>query len=73
MNKLLQETVGVIEKLPEDRQTYLAEQMLIQADEEIAFLQAIDEGIYDANTGRFASAQEAQALRDKIAAKASVA
>ncbi|NKB63890.1 MAG: hypothetical protein GKR95_17840 [Gammaproteobacteria bacterium] len=73
MNKLLQEAVEAIEKLPQERQTYLAEQMLIQADEEVEFLQAIDEGIDDADAGRFVSAQEEQALRDKIQAKANAA
>ncbi len=57
----------------EERQTYLAEQMLIQADEEVEFLRAIDEGIDDADAGRFASAQEEQTLRDKIQAKANAA
>ena len=73
MNKLLQEAVEAIKRLPEERQTYLAEKMLIQADEEVAFLQAIDEGIDDADAGRFASAQEAQILRKKIQSKANAA
>ena len=73
MNKLLLEAVEAIQKLPEERQTHMAEQLLTQVDEEEAFLRAIDAGIADADAHRFSTPDEEQAFREKIQAKANAA
>ena len=70
MTKLLDQAIEAVRRLPEERQNELAEALAAAASSEPrkytdAQLEAIDEGIADANAGRFVSDSELSAFLAK--------
>ena len=73
MTKLLEEAIEAVRRLPRERQDVVASAMLAAAEEapdvdRTALDAAIDEGIADADVGRFASDEEIKRLFDRLRA-----
>lgn len=70
MTKLMEKAIAAVSRLPKERQDQLAELLLSASTEEPIFVadderQAIEEGLADANAGRFASKKEVDAFFSK--------
>ena len=70
MTSLMKKAIAAVRRLPEDRQNEVAELMLAASDESVHKLtpdeqKAVDEGLADAEAGRFVSDAAVGALFSK--------